>query len=103
VTDEIKVAVKDPEKKPSIMIATPMYGGMCTGHYVSGLLAAVSKLRDMGVKVYWAQMMNESLITRARNDLANTFLERGHDYLMSPLIGTLLAVSTPRRKWTGRG
>jgi hypothetical protein len=82
MTDEIKVAVKDPEKKPSIMIATPMYGGMCTGHYVSGLLAAVSKLRDMGVKVYWAQMMNESLITRARNDLANAFLERGHDYLM---------------------
>jgi GT2 family glycosyltransferase len=82
VTDEIKVAVKDPNAKPSIMIATPMYGGMCTGHYVSGLLAAVSKLRDMGVKVYWAQMMNESLITRARNDLANTFLERGHDYLM---------------------
>jgi hypothetical protein len=82
VTDEIKVAVKDPEKKPSIMIATPMYGGMCTGHYVSGLLAAVSKLRDMGVKVYWAQLMNESLITRARNDLTNAFLERGHDYLM---------------------
>jgi len=82
VTDEIKVAVKNPEKKPSIMIATPMYGGMCTGHYVSGLLSAVAKLRDMGMHVSWAQLMNESLITRARNDLANSFLERGLDYLM---------------------
>jgi len=82
MTDEIKVAVKNPEKKPSIMIATPMYGGMCTGHYVSGLLSAVAKLRDMGMHVSWAQLMNESLITRARNDLANSFLERGLDYLM---------------------
>lgn len=82
MTDEIKVAVKDTAKKPSVMIATPMYGGMCTGHYVSGLLGAVAKLRDMGVQVYWAQMMNESLITRARNDLAHAFLEQGHDYLM---------------------
>lgn len=82
MSDEIKVAVKNPEKKPSIMIATPMYGGMCTGHYVSGLLSAVAKLRDMGMHVSWAQLMNESLITRARNDLANSFLERGLDYLM---------------------
>ena len=86
MTDEIKVAVKvpvkDPEKKPSIMIATPMYGGMCTGHYVIGLLRSVMRLREMGINVYWAQIMNESLITRARNDLVRTFLERGHDYLM---------------------
>jgi hypothetical protein len=82
MTDEIKVAVKDTARKPSILIATPMYGGMCTGHYVSGLMATVAKLRDLGMQVYWAQIMNESLITRARNDLVHAFLERGHDYLM---------------------
>jgi hypothetical protein len=26
------------EKRPSIMVATPMYGGMCTGHYLNGIL-----------------------------------------------------------------
>lgn len=68
--------------RPSLMIATPMYGGMCTGHYVSGLLGTVAKMRSVGVPVYWAQLMNESLITRARNELVRLFLERGHDYLM---------------------
>lgn len=70
------------EKKPSIMIATPMYGGMCTAHYVSGLMATVSKLRDLGMQVYWAQIMNESLITRARNDLVNVFMAGDYDYLL---------------------
>ena len=26
------------KKRPSIMIATPMYGGMCTGHFMVGVL-----------------------------------------------------------------
>ena len=70
------------EKKPSLMIATPMYGGMCTGHYVAGLLGTLNKMRSVNVPVYWAQIMNESLITRARNELARLFLEKGFDYLM---------------------
>jgi len=70
------------EKKPSLMIATPMYGGMCTGHYVNGLLGTLTKMRQVGVPVYWAQIMNESLITRARNELTRLFLEKGFDYLM---------------------
>jgi len=82
MSDEIKVAVKPQEKRPSIMIATPMYGGMCVGHYVSGLLGTMHKMRELGVAVHWSQMMNESLITRARNELARIFLERGYDYLM---------------------
>ena len=69
-------------KRPSLMIATPMYGGMCTGHYVQGLLMTMNKMRDLGVNVAWCQIMNESLITRARNDLARIFLESNHDYLM---------------------
>ena len=70
------------QQKPSLMIATPMYGGMCTGHYVSGLLGTLNKMRSIGVPVYWAQIMNESLITRARNELTRLFLEKGFDYLM---------------------
>lgn len=64
------------------MIATPMYGGMCTGHYVQGLLMTMQKMREVGVNVSWCQIMNESLITRARNELSRTFLASDHDYLM---------------------
>lgn len=69
-------------KRPSIMIATPMYGGMCTGAYVQGLLMTMGKMREIGVNVSWCQITNESLITRARNELARVFLDSPHDYLM---------------------
>lgn len=81
MTDEIKVTPV-PQKRPSVMIATPMYGGMCTGTYVQGLLMTTAKMRDAGVNVAWCQITNESLITRARNELARIFLESDHDYLM---------------------
>jgi len=70
------------EKRPSIMVATPMYGGMCTGNYVAGLLGTVNMMKQLQVPIYWAQITNESLITRARNELTRLFLEKGMDYLM---------------------
>ena len=70
------------EKRPSVMIATPMYGGMCTGAYVQGLLFTMRKMAEVGVNVAWCQITNESLITRARNELTRIFLESEHDYLM---------------------
>ena len=76
--DEIKVATK----RPSVMIATPMYGSMCMGTYVQGLLLTMAKMRELGVNVAWCQITNESLITRARNELTRIFLESDHDYLM---------------------
>jgi hypothetical protein len=78
MTDEFKVETN----RPSIMIATPMYGGMCTGMYVMGLLTTMNKMRELGVKVQWSHMSNESLITRARNELARSFLATDNDYLM---------------------
>ena len=64
------------------MIATPMYGGMCSGYYMVGVLNAIMALGGLGCPVYFAHIMNESLITRARNELARQFLEQGFDYLM---------------------
>lgn len=69
-------------KAPKIMLATPMYGGMCTGHYVQGLLNTLSFMRDKGVHIFWSQLMNESLIPRARNELARLALANDFDYLM---------------------
>ena len=64
------------------MVATPMYGGMCTGHYLNGILSLTARMRQVNVPVYYGYMMNESLITRARNELARIFIEKGQDYLM---------------------
>jgi len=70
---------KMPKK---ILIGTPMYNGDCKGHYVTGLLTTMNVLRSAGIEVHWCQIMNESLITRARNDIARIFLEGDFDHLM---------------------
>lgn len=79
--EEIKVKTA-PQKPISVMVSTPMYGGMCTGAYVAGLLATQRKMQELGVNMAWAQLTNESLITRGRNDLVRIFLEKEMDYLM---------------------
>lgn len=68
--------------KPSIMIATPMYGAMCHGPYAYSLLAFYTKMLERN----WAWepkfLYNESLITRARDDLAHIFLKSNHTHLL---------------------
>ena len=74
--------IEPPKEQRKLMIATPMYGGMCTGMYVMGLLNTMAIMRELKVEVRWAHMTNESLITRARNELARAFLASDCDYLM---------------------
>jgi len=64
-----------------IMVCTPMYGGMTTGVYVQSLLNMVGQFSAMGHKVSCAFMFNESLIQRARNNMAHQFLKSEADYL----------------------
>jgi hypothetical protein len=65
-----------------IMIATPMYGGLCNGSYTVGLLTAVGVFSKYGIGMQYAHMMNESLITRARNALTKDFLASECTHLM---------------------
>ena len=70
-------------KKPiKIFVATPMYGGLCVGGYTSGLLNSVQEFMKHGIQMYYAYMMNESLITRARNTLSYDFLATDATHLM---------------------
>ena len=57
-----------------IFLATPMYGGQCTGQYVQSLLNFIMLTNSQKIPVNCAFMFNESLITRARNGLAHQFL-----------------------------
>jgi hypothetical protein len=69
-------------KNPTVMIATPMYGGMCTGQFMVGVIQTIAKLQTAGIQTYFVQLGNESLITRARNELTRIFLEHNLEYLM---------------------
>ena len=42
----------------------------------------MQKMREVGVNVSWCQIMNESLITRARNELVRQFLATDATHLM---------------------
>jgi hypothetical protein len=69
------------DRMAHIMVCTPMYGGMTTGVYVQSLLNMVGQFSAMGHKVSCAFMFNESLIQRARNNMAHQFLKSEADYL----------------------
>lgn len=69
-------------EQPSLFVATPMYGGMCTGTYTSALMQTPLVFSRNGIKMYYTYMMNESLITRARNSLAHDFLKSDATHLM---------------------
>lgn len=65
-----------------IFIATPMYGGMCTGQYTNSLLELVGTLQNAGYSVMYGKTYNESLITRARNTLVQEFLNSDCTHLL---------------------
>jgi hypothetical protein len=69
-------------KSPTLFVATPMYGGMCIGNYASALMQMPMVISKAGIKMYYTYMMNESLITRARNSLAYDFLASEATHLM---------------------
>lgn len=64
-----------------VFIATPMYGGMCYGTYMVSMLDTLDKLRSANRLMYFGDLFNESLITRARNQLVRRFLETDAEYL----------------------
>lgn len=68
--------------KARLFIATPMYGGLCTGGYAMGILNCVQAFMAKRIQMYFAYMQNESLITRARNGLTYDFLSSEATHLM---------------------
>jgi hypothetical protein len=69
------------DKQKHIYICTPMFGGQCTGVYVQSLINLIAILGAKGYKTSCAFMFNESLITRARCNMAHQFLQTDADYL----------------------
>ena len=64
------------------MIATPMYGGMCSGEYTRSCLSINMVMNSYNVDVFYAFMYNNSLIPSARNQLASIFLSSDATHMM---------------------
>jgi hypothetical protein len=71
-------------KTPSldIFIATPMFGGMCYGSYVQSLANLVGVFMNANVTCVYDSTYSEALVTRARDILADNFMQSDCSHLM---------------------
>jgi hypothetical protein len=63
-------------KNYHVFIGTPCYGGMCHINYVVRLMNTQQLLAQLGVQCSVEFMKNESLITRARNNMVAKFMSK---------------------------
>lgn len=70
---DITVSIEELRKN-KIFIATPMYGGMCSGTYTKSSTDLAARAAEMGLTVKFFYLFNESLIPRARNYIVDEFL-----------------------------
>ena len=61
-------------KDISILVVTPAYGGQLFVGYLTSLMKFERLCRDKGILVNYEYHYNESLITKARNTLTDTFM-----------------------------
>lgn len=66
----------------SILFCTPCYGGMLTAAHFQSCMRLKEVLTQMGVAHDWLIGTNESLVTRARNEMTATFLASEHTHMM---------------------
>lgn len=78
---EIEVPIEELRKR-KIMIATPMYGGMCAGSYTKSCTDLAQLAAKYGIEVRFYYLFNESLIQRARNYLADEFMRSDCTHMM---------------------
>lgn len=65
-----------------VFLATPAYGGMCSVNYTQGVLDTLKVLSFNDYRMAFCTIGNESLITRARNDLVDRFLKTNFGYFL---------------------
>lgn len=65
-------------KSRYIHLATPCYGGMMTVNYTNSLLSLINICHQMNIKMDVSFMYNESLITRARNEMVSDARGKGN-------------------------
>ena len=72
--DPSETAAKNKMKKFRIMVGTPCYGGMVAEKYLMAMFKTVANCMGLGVDLYLHAVSNQSLVTRARNEIVASFL-----------------------------
>jgi hypothetical protein len=78
---EIKITREELGKR-KVMLGVPMYGGNCAGIFCRSALDLAVLLNHWGVGLQLYFLFNESLITRARNYIADEFMRSDCTHLM---------------------
>ena len=73
---------KEKLQKQKIFLATPMYGGMCSGMYARSLADLSALCTYYGLPLQMYLLFNESLITRARNYCCDEFMRSDATHLL---------------------
>lgn len=69
--------VREKLKGTQLVVCTPCYGGNVNERYLQSMFTLVAACANYGVGLSLVTMANESLVTRARNELVNNFLALG--------------------------
>ena len=78
---EIKIDMEQLRKR-KLFVATPMYGGQCSGMYTRSIADLTAMCVRYGIEIRSYFLFNESLITRARNYCTDEFLRSDADHLL---------------------
>ena len=73
---ELRVRAFIAEKTPHVVILTPCYGGTCHVNYVHALIQTVGLFRTLGITLDIEFCKNDSLVSRARNNLVARAMSR---------------------------
>lgn len=77
----LEIKLQDLQKK-KLFIATPMYGGQCSGFYTKAMCDLEKFCAANGIEIQVYFLFNESLITRARNYCVDAFLRSDCTHMM---------------------
>ena len=79
----MEVKIKAGElAKGKLFVGVPMYAGMCCGMFARSVADLSALCAHYGIQVQLFFLFNESLITRARNYIADEFMRSQADHLM---------------------
>lgn len=80
-TFKVQISMKDLQKRV-LFLGLPMYGGTCEANFAQSIAYLAAKCVNLGIQLQMFVLTNESLITRARNYIADEFLRSNATHLM---------------------
>lgn len=78
---KVEISIEELRKR-KLFLATPMYGGQCSGMFARSLADLSARCMQLGIGLQMYFLFNESLITRARNYCCDEFMRSDATHLM---------------------